>query len=50
MGTQASKGLKSTPDWMTGTKFLAQAGTQFDLRKIDFMKRRSEAMYSSMTC
>ena len=25
-------------------------GSQFNLRKIDFMKRRSEAMYSSMTC
>ena len=26
------------------------AGTQLHLRKMDFMKSRSEAMYSSMTC
>ena len=47
-------------DWMTGTKFQRPRrigtrasllkGTQFNLRKIDFMKRRSEVMYSSMTC
>ena len=45
IGTKSQRG----PDSSSGLTAKRLTGTQLHLRKIDFMKSRSEAMYSSMT-